>query len=68
LQYTNAFDGKFGFMLRDKFPKTLEEAQEWAGKIEENMLASKVEPFSAPHAKVETKPRDMNNVDPAQDL
>jgi hypothetical protein len=64
LQYTNAFDGKFGFMLRDKFPKTLEEAQEWAGKIEENMLASKVEPFNAPCAKAETKPRTMNNVDP----
>jgi hypothetical protein len=31
------------------------------------MLASKVEPFSAPHAREETKPRDMNNVDPSQD-
>jgi len=27
LQYNNAFDGQFGFILRDKFPKTLEEAQ-----------------------------------------
>jgi hypothetical protein len=24
LQYTNAFEGQFGFMLRDKAPKTLE--------------------------------------------
>jgi hypothetical protein len=44
-------------MLRDKSPKTLVEAQEQAAKIEENLLASKVEPFHAPHAKAETKPR-----------
>jgi len=31
------------------------------------MLASKVEPFSAPHGKAENKPRDMNNVNPTQD-
>jgi hypothetical protein len=30
-------------MLRDKFLENLEEAKEWATKIEENMLASKVE-------------------------
>jgi hypothetical protein len=51
----------------DKFLKNLEEAKEWATKIEENMLASKVEPFSAPRAKVETKPRAMNNFDPIHD-
>jgi hypothetical protein len=26
-QYLNAFQGKFQFLLRDKFPGTLEEAQ-----------------------------------------
>jgi hypothetical protein len=67
LQYTNAFEGKFGFMLRDKSPKTLVEAQEHAAKIEENLLASKVDPFHAPHAKAETKPRTLNNVEPTQD-
>jgi hypothetical protein len=33
LQYTNAFDGKFGFMLRDKFPNNLEEAQDGLVKL-----------------------------------
>jgi hypothetical protein len=27
IQYTNTFEGKFGFMLRDKSPKTLVKAQ-----------------------------------------
>jgi hypothetical protein len=44
LQYINAFNVKFGFTLRDKFATTLEKAQEWASKIEENM-SYKVEPF-----------------------
>jgi hypothetical protein len=60
--------GKFGFMLRHKSPKTLVEAQECATNIEENFLASKVEPFHSPHAKFETKPRTMNNFQPIQDL
>jgi hypothetical protein len=68
LLYTNAFEGKFGFMLKDKSPKTLGEAQEQAAKIEENILSSKVEPFHAPRAKAETKPRTLHNVEPAQDL
>lgn len=69
LQYTNAFEGKFGFMLRDKSPKTLVEAQEYADEIEQNLLASKVEPFHAPHSKAETKPRALNNANskPIQD-
>ena len=54
-------------MLRDKFPNTLEECQEWAGDIEENMLASKVETCSAPCAKAETNPKDINNVYPTED-
>jgi hypothetical protein len=65
--YTNYFEGKFGFMLRDKAPKTLVEAQEQATKIEENLSVSKVEPFHAPHAKAKTKPRTLSNVEPTQD-
>jgi hypothetical protein len=61
LQYTNAFDGQFGFMLIDKFLKNLKQAKEWVSKIEENMMTSKVEPFSAPRDKVDTKPSTMNN-------
>ena len=49
-------------MLRDKFLERLG-AKEWATKIEENMLAFKVEPFHAPRAKDETKTRAMNNAD-----
>jgi len=54
-------------MLRDKSPKTLVEAQEQATMIEKNLLACKVEPFHIPHAKAETKPKTMNNVEPTQD-
>jgi hypothetical protein len=67
LLYTNAFEGQFGFMLKDKSPKTLGEAQEQATKIEGNLLSFKVEPFHAPRAKVETKPRTLHNVEPTQD-
>jgi len=51
LLYTNSFEGKFGFMLKDKSPKNLREAQEQAAKIKGNLLASKVESFHAPRAK-----------------
>jgi hypothetical protein len=33
LQYTKAFEGKLGFMLRDKSPKILVETQEHASNI-----------------------------------
>jgi hypothetical protein len=56
LQYTKSFEGKFGFMLRDKSPKILVEAQEHASKIEENLLSS--QNF--------TKPKTLHNVEPTQ--
>ena len=43
-------------MLRDKSPKILVEAQEYASKIEENLLAS--QNF--------TKPKNLHNVEPVQ--
>jgi len=67
LQYTNAFYGKFGFMLRDKFPENLEKEKEWPSNIEENMLASKVEPFHAPREKDEAKLSIVINVNPISD-
>jgi hypothetical protein len=45
--YTKAFTGQIGFLLRDKAPRTIQEAHEMATKIEYNLSSSKVEPFSA---------------------
>jgi hypothetical protein len=68
LLYANALEGQFWFMLRDNSPKILVQAEKSATKIEENILAYKVEPFHAPHDKAKTKPRTMNSVEPIQDL
>jgi hypothetical protein len=46
--YTKSFTRQMGFLLRDKSPKTNQEAQEVATKIEDNLSSSRVEPFSAP--------------------
>jgi hypothetical protein len=70
LQYTNAFDGHFGLMLRDKFPANAEVAQDCVVKIEENMLSTKVDPLGSPRAsasKAKTKPRALNSAELAQD-
>jgi hypothetical protein len=49
--YTNAFEGKFGCMLKDNSPKSLGGSQDQDAKIERNILSSKVKPFHAPRAK-----------------
>jgi hypothetical protein len=70
MHYTNAYDRHFGLMLRDKFSTTLESVQDWASKIEENMLSTKVDPLGssrAPTSKEKTKPRAMNTIKPSQD-
>jgi hypothetical protein len=38
LHYTNAFEGQFGFVSRDKSPTTLEMEKEHASKIEEIVI------------------------------
>jgi hypothetical protein len=38
-----------------------------AAKIEANLSSCKVEPFYAPRAKVDTKPKIVHNVEPIQD-
>jgi hypothetical protein len=48
LQYTNDFEGQFHFELRDKSPNELTQTKEYAINIEENILSSKVDPFSTP--------------------
>jgi hypothetical protein len=66
--YVNAYQGQFGFMLKDKHPTTLKEAQEQAAWIEANLSSSKIEAFYAPRAKVETKPRTLHSTEPTQDI
>jgi hypothetical protein len=54
-------------LLKDKGPKTIQEAQEMAVKIEANISSCKVETFYAPRSKFDTKPKILHNVDPIQD-
>jgi hypothetical protein len=42
LQCVHSFEGQLVLILRDKFPNTLREAQEWASKIETNLIVSKI--------------------------
>ena len=57
-----------GFILRDKAPKIIQEAQEVATRIENNLLSSRVEPFSAPRVKIDVKPKIVHNVEPTSDI
>jgi hypothetical protein len=41
--YTRSFSGQLGYLLRDKDPQSIQEAQELATKIEGNLLSSKIE-------------------------
>lgn len=61
--YTKAFSGQFGFMLRDKGPKTIQEVHEIATRIKANLSSSKVEPFYALRAKVDIKPKVVHNAE-----
>jgi hypothetical protein len=42
LLYVNSFEGKFGFILRDKKPNTLEKSKEYSEEIKENIIYSKI--------------------------
>jgi hypothetical protein len=57
-----------GFLLRDKAPKTIQEAQEVATRIEDNLSSSRVEPFSSPRVKIDAKPKIVHNVEPTSDI
>jgi len=61
--YTKAFSGQFGFKIRDKGPKTIQEVHEIATRIKANLSSSKVEPFYAPRAKVDIKPKVVHNAE-----
>jgi hypothetical protein len=61
LLYMNSFEGKFRYILKDKNPTSLAEANEFSIDIEENLLDSKIEPFQYPRAKAEARRKVSNN-------
>jgi hypothetical protein len=66
--YTRSFSGQLGYLLRDKDPQSIKEAQEIATKIEGNLLSSKIEPFANPRGKIDTKQKVVHNVEPTSNL
>jgi hypothetical protein len=66
--YTRSFNGQLGYLLRDKNPQSIQEAQELATKIEGNLLSAKIEPFANPRAKIDVKQKAVHNAEPASDL
>jgi hypothetical protein len=66
--YTKSFTGQLGYLLRDKNPQSIQEAQELATKIEGNLHSSKIEPFANPRGKMDTKPKIVHNTEPTSDL
>jgi hypothetical protein len=58
----------WGYLLRDKNPQSIQEAQEIATKIEGNLLSAKIEPFANPRAKIEVKQKAVQNAEPSSDL
>jgi hypothetical protein len=66
--YTKAFIGQLGYLLRDKNPQTIQEDQELATKIEDNLHSSKIEPFSNPRVKMDIKPKIVHNAETSSDI
>jgi hypothetical protein len=66
--YTRSFNGQLGYLLRDKNPQSIQEAQEIATKIEGNLLSAKIEPFANPRAKTDVKQKAVHNAEPDSDL
>jgi hypothetical protein len=66
--YTRSFSGQLGYLLRDKDPQSIQEAQELATKIEGNLLSSKIEPFANSRGKIDTKQKVVHNAEPTSDL
>jgi hypothetical protein len=67
-RYTKAFTGQLWYLLRDKNPQTIQEAQELTTRIEENLSSSRVEPFSASRVRMNTKPKIVHNAEPTSDI
>jgi hypothetical protein len=66
--YTKSFTGQLGYLLRDKATKTIQESQEVATRVEDNLSSSRVEPFSALRVIMDVKPNIVNNVEPTSDI
>jgi hypothetical protein len=66
--HTTSFNGQLGYLLRDKKPQSIQEAQELATKIEGNLLSSKIEPFANPRGRIDTKQKIVHNAEPTSDL
>jgi hypothetical protein len=66
--YTRSFSGQLGYLLRDKDPQSIQEAQELATKIEGNLLSSKIEPFANLRGRRDTKQKVVHNAEPTSDL
>jgi hypothetical protein len=52
---------KFGFILKERMPDSLEKAREYSAQIEEHLISSKIEPFQFPRAKMEPKMKSSTN-------
>jgi hypothetical protein len=66
--YTKYFSGQLGYLFRDKNPQSIQEAQEIATRIQDNLLSSKIEPFANLRGKVDTKLKIVHNTEPTSDL
>lgn len=66
--YTRSFNGQLGYLLRDKNPQSIQEAQEIATNIEGNLLSSKIEPFANPRGKIDVKQKTVHNTERTSDL
>jgi hypothetical protein len=66
--YTRSFNGQLGYLLRDKKPQSIQEAQELTTKIEGNLLSYNIEPFANPRGIIDTKKKIGHNTEPTSDL
>jgi hypothetical protein len=66
--YTKSFNGQLGYLLRDKNPQSIQEAQNLATRIEANLFSSKIDPFTNPRVKMGTKPKLVRNDEATSDL
>jgi hypothetical protein len=66
--YTRSFNGQLGYLLRNKNPQSIQEAQELTTRIEGNLLSSKIKPFANSRGKMDTKPKIVHNTKPTSDL
>jgi hypothetical protein len=66
--YTRSFNVQLEYLLRDKNPQSIQEAQELTTKIEGNLFSSKIEPFANPRGRIYTKPKIVHNAEPTSNL